>query len=65
MKTTRNDTLFEQIGGSAADVRINHFFRSTNINSQKAKQRIFLSMAFGGPAEYTGKGLKARLKFIW
>ena len=34
------------------------FFKGVNMEAQKDKQRKFLTLAFGGPKEYTGKDLK-------
>ena len=66
------DSLFEQIGGEAAvdaavdlfyrkvltDDSISHFFEDTDMAAQRAKQKSFLTMAFGGPNEYTGADLR-------
>lgn len=66
-------SLYEQIGGEAAvdaavevfyrkvlsDDRISHFFDDVDLDVQMAKQKAFLTMAFGGPAHYTGKDLRA------
>jgi hemoglobin len=66
-------SLFEQLGGAAAvdaavdifyrkvlkDKRIAHFFDSVNMDGQRAKQKAFLTMAFGGPRHYTGKDMRA------
>lgn len=60
--------LFERIGGEAAvdaavdrfyrrvlkDDRINQFFDGVDMERQAAKQKAFLTMVFGGPANYTG-----------
>ncbi len=65
-------TLYEQIGGrdaveAAVDVfyrkvlsddRISHFFDSVDMESQIAKQKAFLTMAFGGPNNYSGLDLR-------
>ena len=65
-------TLYEKLGGSAAvetavdifyrkvlsDDSINHFFDNTDMDRQRTKQKGFLTMAFGGPNEYTGKDLR-------
>ncbi len=65
-------TLFEQIGGEAAvdaavdlfyrhvlaDDRISSFFEGVDMEKQAAKQKAFLTMAFGGPNNYTGKDMK-------
>ena len=68
-----SSSLFERIGGAAAveaavdlfyrkvlaDDRISHFFDSVDMDAQRAKQKAFLTMAFGGPNSYTGKDLRA------
>ena len=65
-------SLYEQLGGAAAvdaavdvfyrrvlgDARISHFFDGVDMDLQIAKQRAFLTMAFGGPNKYTGKDLR-------
>ena len=65
-------TLYEQLGGSAAveaavdvfyrkvlvDDRISHFFESVDMDRQIAKQKAFLTMAFGGPANYSGQDMR-------
>lgn len=65
-------SLFEQLGGEAAvdaavdvfyrkvlaDYRINRFFNNVDMDKQAAKQKAFLTMAFGGPNHYTGKDLR-------
>ncbi len=65
-------SLFEQLGGEAAvdaavdvfyrkvlaDYRINRFFDNVDMDKQAAKQKAFLTMAFGGPNHYTGKDLR-------
>ena len=65
-------TLYEQLGGASAidvavdifyrkvleDYRINRFFDNTNMVEQIAKQKAFLTMAFGGPNNYNGKDLR-------
>ena len=64
-------TLYEQLGGEAAvdaavdifyrkalsDDRISSFFDTVDMTKQAAKQKAFLTMAFGGPNSYTGKDL--------
>lgn len=66
-------TLYERIGGDAAvnaavdifyrkvlaDSRINRFFEGVDMERQAAKQKAFLTMAFGGPHNYTGKDMRA------
>ncbi len=67
-----SDTLYERLGGEAAvnaavdifyrkvlsDDSISHFFDSTDMGEQRAKQKSFLTMAFGGPNNYSGKDLR-------
>ncbi len=66
-------SLFEQIGGEAAvdaavdvfyrkvlrDKRIADFFDDVDMDTQRNKQKGFLTMAFGGPNQYSGKDLRA------
>lgn len=66
-------TLFEKIGGEAAvnaavdifykkvlsDDSISYFFDTTDMVAQHAKQKSFLTMAFGGPNDYTGADMRA------
>ncbi|MEK7775342.1 MAG: group 1 truncated hemoglobin [Candidatus Zixiibacteriota bacterium] len=65
-------SLFERLGGAGAvdaavdifyrrvlaDKSISHFFDSTDMDAQRAKQKAFLTMAFGGPNKYSGKDLR-------
>jgi hemoglobin len=69
---TQQSTLFEQLGGHAAveaavdrfyrkvlaDDRINSFFEGVDMDKQAAKQKAFLTMAFGGPSNYTGQDMR-------
>lgn len=64
--------LYERIGGEAAvnaavdifyrkvlsDDRISHFFESVDMDKQAAKQKAFLTLAFGGPSRYSGKDMR-------
>ena len=66
-------TLYEKIGGAAAveaavdlfyrkvlaDPRINRHFDAVDMDRQRAKQKAFLTYAFGGPNQYSGKDLRA------
>lgn len=66
-------TLFERLGGESAvnaavdifyrkvlrDSRINHFFANVDMDKQHAKQKAFLTVAFGGPNKYSGKDMRA------
>jgi len=65
-------SLYEQLGGVAAvdaavdifyrkvlsDERINRFFEDVDIERQAAKQKAFLTFAFGGPNNYTGLDMR-------
>lgn len=68
-----SQSLFDRIGGAGAvdaavdlfyrkvlaDHRINKFFESADMNAQREKQKAFLTMAFGGPNNYSGKDLRS------
>ena len=65
-------TLYERIGGEKAvnaavelfyrnllsDGRVARFFDGVDMNDQIAKQKSFLTMAFGGPNNYTGLDMR-------
>ena len=65
-------SVYEAIGGAAAvdaavdifyrkvlaDDRISSFFDTVDMEGQHTKQKAFLTMAFGGPNEYTGKDMR-------
>lgn len=67
-----SQSLYEQIGGEAAvnaavdifyrkvlaDDRISRFFEGVDMEKQAAKQKGFLTFAFGGPHRYTGKDMR-------
>lgn len=71
-------SLFEKIGGEAAvnaavdifyrkvlmDDRISEFFDTVDMEAQHAKQKAFLTMAFGGPNSYTGKDMREAHKHM-
>lgn len=71
-------SLFEQIGGADAvdaavdifyrkvltDPVIMHFFDTVDMDKQIAKQKAFLTMAFGGPNNYTGKDMREAHKHM-
>ncbi|MDO9049505.1 MAG: group 1 truncated hemoglobin [Methylobacter sp.] len=71
-ETTSSQTLYEKIGGEAAvnaavdifyrkvlaDYRINRFFDNSDMEKQAAKQKAFLTMAFGGPNNYSGQDMR-------
>ncbi len=65
-------SLYTDIGGEPAvnaavdifyrkvlkDDRINRFFSGVDMEKQAAKQKAFLTMAFGGPHNYTGEDMR-------
>ncbi|HLO97334.1 MAG TPA: group 1 truncated hemoglobin [Fimbriimonas sp.] len=65
-------SLYEKLGGDAAvdaavdnfyrkvlvDDRVNSFFEGIDMERQAAKQKAFLTMAFGGPNNYTARDMK-------
>ncbi len=65
-------SLYDRVGGDAAvnaavdlfyrkvlaDGRIARFFDGVDMESQIAKQKSFLTMAFGGPNNYTGADMR-------
>lgn len=65
-------SLYEKLGGETAvnaavdifydkvlaDERIKHFFANTDMTRQRAKQKAFLTLAFGGPQNYSGKNMR-------
>ena len=67
-----NDTLFDKLGGDGAvnaaveifyrkvlsDDRISDFFDDVDMDRQAAKQKAFLTMAFGGPNQYSGMDMR-------
>ena len=64
--------LYEDLGGAPAvnaavdifyrkvlqDARISHFFTGVDMARQAAKQKAFLTMAFGGPNAYSGLDMR-------
>ena len=74
-----SETLFEELGGEAAvdaavdifytkvlaDDRINSYFEGVDMDQQASKQKAFLTVAFGGPNNYSGRGMRnAHAKFV-
>lgn len=67
-----SETLYQRIGGEAAvnaavdifyqkvlaDDRIKGFFAEVDMQRQAAKQKAFLTMAFGGPHNYSGEDMR-------
>lgn len=72
MTKESNVSLYTEIGGDGAvnaavdifyrkvlkDDRINRFFAGVDMEKQAAKQKAFLTMAFGGPHNYTGEDMR-------
>ncbi len=72
MSDQNNKSIYERIGGEASvnaavdifyrkvlnDHRINRFFDNVDMETQVAKQKAFLTMAFGGPNRYTGEDMR-------
>jgi hemoglobin len=72
MSDQNNKSIYERIGGEASvyaavdifyrkvlnDHRINRFFDNVDMETQVAKQKAFLTMAFGGPNSYTGEDMR-------
>ena len=71
-------SVYENLGGAAAvdaavdifyrkvlmDDRISHFFDTVDMEAQHSKQKAFLTMAFGGPNNYSGKDMRAAHKHL-
>jgi hemoglobin len=67
-----SQSLYERIGGEAAvnaavdlfyrkvlaDDRINHWFEGVDMDKQAAKQKAFITLALGGPNNYSGKDMR-------
>jgi len=67
-----SENLFSKIGGEAAvnaavdifyrkvlaDDSISSFFEDVDMEAQAAKQKAFLTFAFGGPNDYTGQSMR-------
>jgi hemoglobin len=65
-------SLYERLGGEASvdaavdkfyrkvltDDRISRYFDTLDMDLQRAKQKAFLTYAFGGPSQYSGKDLR-------
>jgi len=72
MATATPASLYDQLGGKAAvdaavdifyrkvlsDDRVCQFFEHTDMDAQAAKQKAFLTLAFGGPNNYTGMDMR-------
>lgn len=67
-----SESLYDRLGGDAAvnaavdifyrkvlaDDRINKWFEGIDMEKQAAKQKAFLTFAFGGPNNYSGKDMR-------
>jgi hemoglobin len=65
-------SLYEELGGAAAinaavdlfyskvlnDTEVSYFFDGLSMDRQKGMMRHFLTFAFGGPNNYTGRGMR-------
>ena len=72
------NSLYSRLGGTAAidkavdifyrkvlsDDRISHFFDGIDMDKQRAKQKGFLTFAFGGPNNYTGLDMREGHKHL-
>ncbi|MFP6816443.1 MAG: group 1 truncated hemoglobin [Pseudomonadales bacterium] len=73
-----SEPLYQRLGGEPAvdaavdffyrkvlnDQTISHFFDAVDMDAQRAKQKSFLTMVFGGPSEYTGKDMREAHKHL-
>lgn len=71
-------SVFDKLGGAPAidaavdifyrkvlaDARISHFFDTIDMENQHKKQKAFLTMAFGGPNNYSGKDMREAHKHM-
>jgi hemoglobin len=69
---TEPKTLFERLGGKSSvdaavdmfyqkvlsDNRISHLFAGVNMEQQRAKQKAFMTYAFGGAQNYSGLSMR-------
>lgn len=73
-----SDSLYDRLGGEGAvdaavdifyrkvlsDDSISQFFDDIDMDAQRAKQKSFLTMVFGGPNDYTGKDMREAHKHL-
>jgi len=66
-------SIYDRLGGAAAvdaavdifyrkvlaDERISNFFDDVDMDRQRAKQKAFLTFAFGGPNAYSGQDMRS------
>lgn len=48
------DTFYQRV---LADESVNHFFKNTNMETQREHQAKFISHALGGPNQYSGQSM--------
>lgn len=72
MPETAEKSLYERLGGRdavgaaveifyrkvLADPRVNYFFDGIDMNRQRAKQKAFMTYAFGGAPNYSGQSMR-------
>ncbi|MGR8930030.1 MAG: group I truncated hemoglobin [Gammaproteobacteria bacterium] len=72
MSEDQTNSLYERLGGEAAvnaavgifydkvldDYRINRFFDKTDMEKQFEHLKAFMTVAFGGPDNYSGRSLR-------
>ena len=77
-KEFQMSTLYEKIGGAGAvdaavdifyrkvlsDDSVSSYFDAVDMDGQIAKQKSFLTVAFGGPNNYTGKDMREAHKHM-
>ncbi len=68
----QDESLYQRLGGASvieravdafylrvlADERVRRFFDDVDMDTQRARQREFLTFSLGGPATYSGKDLR-------
>lgn len=73
-----SETLYQRLGGEPAvdaavdifyrkvlaDDRISEFFDGVDMDQQRAKQKSFLTMVFGGPHDYSGEDMREAHKTL-
>ncbi len=73
-----SNTIFDRFGGAGAvdaavdlfyekvlaDKRINQYLTKTEMTRQRNHQKRFLTQAFGGPAHYSGRMMRAAHKYL-
>jgi hemoglobin len=71
-ETAMESTLYQRLGGKPAvdaavdlfydkilkDASLHRFFDGVDMERQRRHQKMFMAMAFGGPDQYAGEGLR-------